>query len=238
MAQASAAKESGNAATTPEAGVLMFLLEGAGSQTRQAIHAALKSGLHAQDITLTASLFACHGFQPSAAQIAAGIAGAVSKKMDADKLATTIQNAINDHLAKGAKLGEGLSRLIDAARKRGMPIAVVTAVPEEAAQAALTRLGVEGGETRIFSFPDTAKGFPRADVWAKVAKALGKSTRACLVVADDAFACKTALAAGMKCVAVPTPLSAHQDYCGADLIMDAWDEVSPREILDSVLPVR
>ena len=238
MAQSAATKDSESAVAAPEAGALMFLLEGVGSQVRQAVHAALKAGLEAQDAKLTPSLFACHGFQPSAAQIAAGIAGAAGRKLNADKLAEAIQAAVDDHLAKSAKLPEGLGRLIETARKRGMPVAILTAVPEEAAQATLARLGVQGADVRVFSFPDTSKGFPRADLWAKLAKALGKSTRACLVVADDAGTCKSALAAGAKCVAVPTALSAHQDFCGADLILDAWDEISPRELLDTVIPVK
>lgn len=238
MAQSAAAKDTDSVAAAPEAGALMFLLEGVGSQTRQAVHAALKAGLEAQDIKLTPTLFACHGFQPSAAQIAAGVAGAAGRKLNTDKLTDAIQTAVDEHLAKGAKLPDGLGRLIEAARKRGMPIAVLTAVSEEAAQASLARLGVQGADVRVFSFPDTSKGFPRADLWAKLAKALGKSTRACLVVADDAGTCKSALAAGAKCVVVPTALSAHQDFCGSDLILDAWDEISPRELLDTVIPVK
>ena len=238
MPQSAAAKDSDSAVATPEAGALLFLLEGAGSQTRQAVFTALKTSLDAQDVKLTHTLFACHGFQPSAAQIAASLAGAVGRKLNTDKIADAIQSAVDDHLAKSAKLPDGLGRLIETARKRGMPVGVMTAVPEEAAQSALARLGIEGADVRIFSFPDTSKGFPRADLWAKAAKALGKSTRACLVVADDAPTCKSALAAGMKCVVVPTPLSAHQDFCGSDLILDAWDEISPRELLDTVIPVK
>ncbi len=238
MAQSAAAKDSDSVAAAPEAGALLFLLEGVGSQTRQAVYAALKAGLEAQDVKLTPSLFACHGFQPSATQIATSIAGAVGRKLNTDKLTDAIQAAVDEHLAKSAKLPDGLGRLIEAARKRGMPVAVLTAVPEEAAQASLARLGVQGADVRVFSFPDTSKGFPRADLWGKLAKALGKSTRACLVVADDGGTCKSALAAGAKCVVVPTALTAHQDFCGADLILDAWDEVSPRELLDTVIPVK
>ncbi len=238
MAQSAAAKDSDSVAAAPEAGALMFLLEGVGSQARQTVHSALKAALEAQDVKLTPTLFACHGFQSSAAQIAASVAGAVGRKLNADKLAEAIQAAVDEHLAKSSKLPDGLGRLIEAARKRGMPIAVLTAVSEEAAQASLARLGVQGADVRVFSFPDTSKGFPRADLWAKLAKALGKSTRACLVAADDAGVCKSALAAGAKCVVVPTALSAHQDFCGADLILDAWDEISPRELLDTVIPVK
>lgn len=238
MPNSAAAKESDSAVGAPEAGVLLFLLEGAGSQTRQAIYDAAKASLGAQDIKLTPVLFSSHGFAPSAALIASGLAGAVSRKVNTDKLADAIQAAMDAHLAKSAKLPDGLGKLIDAARKRGMPVAAVTSVPEEAALAALAHLGFQEGAIRLFSHPDTSKGFPRADMWVKAAKAYGKSTRACLVVADDAACCKSALAAGMKCVAIPTALSAHQDFCGADLIMDAWDEVSAREILETVIPIK
>jgi putative hydrolase of the HAD superfamily len=240
MSSAAAAKESDGKKQAMEAGALLFILEGVGSQARQALYDATRAALDDQGVKLTQALFARHGFHPTAEAIASGLADAATgKKINADKLAAAIGSAVSTHIAKLSKLPEGLAKLVDAAVKRDMPVALMTALPEEAAAAALARCGYGDGAIQVFAFPDAVGGgFPRADLWIKIAKQLGKSTRACLVAADDAAACKSALAAGMKCVAVPVALTAHQDFCGADVILDAWDELSAREILDTAIPVK
>ena len=39
-------------------------------------------------------------------------------------------------------------------------------------------------------------------------------------------------------VAVPNEFTAHQDYCGADLVLESWDEMSAKEILEAVAPAK
>ncbi len=235
MANVSAERAADESAVAFNGGVLL-LLEGAATQTRQVIRDAAAVALFGSEAKLPAAVFARHGFQPTPALIAAGLAGSGSRKVDAEELAATLQAAADSYLTGKAKLPDGLSRLLEAAQKRGLAIGVLTALPEATAQAALAQLGFKEGEVRLFPCTDPAKGFPRADLWVKAAKAIGRSPRTCFVVADDSASCKSALAGGLRCLAVPAALAAHQDFCGADVILDDWQDMSSREILDSVLP--
>ena len=49
-------------------------------------------------------------------------------------------------------------------------------------------------------------------------------------------ACKSAMSADLRCVAVPDDFTSFQDYSGADLILGSLDEMSAREIVNTVFP--
>jgi beta-phosphoglucomutase-like phosphatase (HAD superfamily) len=51
------------------------------------------------------------------------------------------------------------------------------------------------------------------------------------VLVSSNTACKAALAAGLRAVAIPDDFTAHQDFGGADIIVDSASDIDAGEIL-------
>jgi beta-phosphoglucomutase-like phosphatase (HAD superfamily) len=81
-----------------------------------------------------------------------------------------------------------------------------------------------------------SKVFPSADIWLKTAKAMNIKSRRCLAVGGNMAACKSAMSADLRCLAVPDDFTSFQDYSGADLVLENPDEMSAKDILDTVFP--
>lgn len=217
---------------------VLFELDGVAVATRPVVFQAAGHALGRQKSALTAAVFS--RFSLAGSQLAAsrdlvertgagGVTGEEVAQAIADKVAAFLAS-------DAASLNPGLDKLLKAAAHRGIPAAAVTALPEEVAKAALDRLGLTARGVKLFAFRDDEKPFPRVDAWLKVAKSLGKSARFCVAVASSQASCKSALSAGMRCVAVPDSYTSHHDFGGADVVLDSWDEMSPNDLLDSVAP--
>lgn len=217
---------------------VLFELDGVAVATRPVIYQAAQQALGRQKSSLTPAFFARYGLagsQLAAAQELVERLGATS--VTGEELARAIADRISSFLASAdAGLNSGLDKLLKAAAQRGIPAAAVTALPEDVAKAALDRLGLTDRGVRLFAFRDDEKPFPRVDAWLKVAKSLGKSARFCVAVASTQASCKSALSAGMRCVAVPDSYTSHHDFGGADVVLDSWDDISANELLDCVAP--
>ncbi len=72
---------------------------------------------------------------------------------------------------------------------------------------------------------------PTADAWLKLAKQLKVIPPLCVVLASGMKSVKSAIAAGMHCVAIEDSFNAFQDFSGADYIVDELDA----DILDKAL---
>lgn len=128
------------------------------------------------------------------------------------------------------KLEPGFEKLLKAFRKHGVVVGALSGLPEESAQLLMARLGLEASGVKLFTFKPSEKHFPRADFWLKMCKVLGKPFRAGVVMASSMMACKSVLAAGMRCIAIPDSCTACQDFSGVDVVVDKWEDVSVDEM--------
>lgn len=79
---------------------------------------------------------------------------------------------------------------------------------------------------------------PAPDLYLSAAAGLGVAPERCLAFEDSPNGMRAALAAGMRCVVVPTPVTAALDFTGAALRLASLAEVSLPELLDQIgLPV-
>lgn len=217
---------------------LLFELDGAALGTRKVVHDAAASVLRKAKSELTPALFARHGITGSPQAVARDLAehaGAAS--LSAQDLSQVLTDKLSAFLASDqAALTSGLDKLIKAAAHRGIPAAALTALPEDMARAVMDRLGLTERGVRLFAFKDDEKPFPRAEAWLKAAKGLGKTPRFCVAITSNQASCKSALSAGLRCVAVPDTYTGHHDFGGADIVLDQWDDLSAAELLDCVAP--
>jgi beta-phosphoglucomutase len=98
----------------------------------------------------------------------------------------------------------GLTRLLDALERRGIPAALATSAPIENVAHTLGELGLAGRLSRIVRSDTLARGKPHPDVFLAAAQLIEVPPKECLAFEDAPAGVLAARAAGMRCIAVTT----------------------------------
>ena len=217
---------------------VVFELEGIATGGRKIVFDIAKHELDAHDVKLSHAVFAHVGAQTSPRFYLDTLLERLgASKVPSDSFKETVRRKFSERLGHDkVTLQPGLEKLITSATHQGSRVGVVSALPEDTAQAIFERLGLGEMGAQLFAFPQSEEHFPGADVWLKVAKGVGRTPRHCIAVTDCQFSCKTALSAGMRCLVIPDEFTAYQDFGGADLVLDKWDDMSAKEILHALTP--
>ncbi len=222
--------------TTPYA--LLFELEGLAADGRGAAFRVLNSLLGEQGKAVDRVLYSrfCLDAFPGAYLPELLQALELSKQQTA-KLAEDVRNGTFMELhAKADPPSPALAELLHRARERGVSIGVLSSFAEERAREIFTQLGLDAFDAQLFCFSEVEDAFPRPDCWLKVAKSLGKNPVYCGVIAGSQLAVKSALSAGMPCVATPDEFTAFQDFSGANVVLDQLGDEPVDEVLGALFP--
>ena len=233
--EATAKEQTGKQGGTTEYGLLVDL-DGVGLSGKKAEYQALNRALGANKLTQPAFMKHCMLAAPE--QYAEKLIAATGSNASAGKLVEQVRAAISEQLSAAGSLQDGLLKFLTAATSKTSAIGVMTSLPEELAGALMTRFGLAQLNVKLLAVKDPEKGFPRADLWLKLARQLGKSPRSCVAVTANQAGCKTALSAGMRCIALPGEYSGFEDFSGADLVLESWDEMSAKDIFEATMPPR
>lgn len=219
----------------PPPAALLFELEGVAYPVRSALFEIASAYLNSKNVKLSAAHFArCVG---PMASIATQLHQLLSLDGDGTDLAAALNDGLVQQFSSGQiQLSPGLDRVLKAAAQRHVPAAAVTGLPEAVAHAAYAASGFEARGITLFVFGDDEKPFPRADAWLKAVKQLGKVPRFCVAFGSSQAASKSALSAGLRTVSVPDAYTSHHDFGGSDLILDSWDDISAKELLEALIP--
>jgi beta-phosphoglucomutase-like phosphatase (HAD superfamily) len=203
MTTATAARDTESKSTQADKGAVLFELEGIAAGGRRATYEALKKAFASHDVKFTAAQFSRFCLHPAVEFYAEELPEKIgARKVNGAKLIEEVKAALAEFYASSkAALNPGLAKLLEAAHKNGVEAGAISSLPDDLANNLLLQLGLGEKGVRLFTFANIESHFPRADVWLKVARQMGKSPRACIVVADHMGACKSALSASMKCVA-------------------------------------
>ncbi|MFH0908293.1 MAG: HAD hydrolase-like protein [bacterium] len=216
---------------------ILFEIENVAAGGRPATFNAVKKALGDVSAKLTPSDFARHALQPSPDMYMETLLQVTdAKDASADKVAATAKESLSDYFQSKAELDPGLSKLAQAAKSRDVAIGVISGLSDEASEQLMTKLQLSATGAKMLVVKDLEKGYPRADSWLKVAKQINRAPRNCIVVTSCQTACKSALNAGMRCIVVTDEYTSHQDFSGADLVLDNWEEMSAKDILDALMP--
>ena len=162
-----------------------------------------------------------------------------SKTKDLAGLAKQIEDGVSIYLTSAdAQLHPRVAELIAAALERQMDVAFVTGCPEAAAKAALERWGAPYGGLKVHTHTSSERPAPDLDEWLRAAKSISRPARQCVALAGSHLAVKEALAATMRCIAVPDEYTAFEDFSGASVVLDAEVEDPAAALLDSVVPAQ
>jgi HAD superfamily hydrolase (TIGR01509 family) len=127
----------------------------------------------------------------------------------------------------------GLAELLAAVEVRGLRRAVATSSSRLQVAATLRKIGVADFFEAVVTGDSVVNGKPAPDIYQAAMTALGKTADACLALEDSPVGVQAAKAAGMRCIAVPSPESAGLDLSQADVILPSLAAVAQR--LDELL---
>lgn len=120
---------------------------------------------------------------------------------------------------------DGLAALVAELGSRGLPMAVASNSPSDYVQVALEAIGMQGEFVAAIGFDDVENGKPAPDLYLRAASLLGVGPGSCLVFEDSPAGLASAIAAGMRCVAVPSHDLLQADFSPAYARYDSLIDV-------------
>ena len=124
----------------------------------------------------------------------------------------------------------GVRELADAARARGIGLAVASSSTHRWVEGHLDRLGIRDRFSCIRCRDDVTAVKPAPDLFLAAAECLGVSPADAVAIEDSPNGIAAAKAAGMKCVAVPNGITSGLDLSRADLLLPTLAGVTPEEL--------
>jgi HAD superfamily hydrolase (TIGR01509 family) len=126
----------------------------------------------------------------------------------------------------------GVAGLVDAARGRGMKVGVASSSSREWVQGHLQRLGVLDQFDCVRTRDDVEHVKPEPDLYLAVIECLGIPAGETLAIEDSPNGISAAKLAGLRCVAVPNPITAGLDLSQADLRLSSLADVTLPQLLE------
>jgi beta-phosphoglucomutase-like phosphatase (HAD superfamily) len=216
---------------------VFFELEYVALPGRRAAFDALSRLLGESGVKLSPIQFSRYGAHPSPHQYLPGLLEAVgARKLSAAKAAEEVVRAMVEQLsAAGTAWRPGFEKIRKAVQHRNLALVALTMLPEASARQILEQRGLDADGVRLYPFyRETEMHIPRADTYLKIAKQLHKSVRRSLGLVSGATACRAAVATGVRCVVVPDEFTRHQDFGGAETVLDSLEDATADDLLSYI----
>ncbi|MHB8682085.1 MAG: hexitol phosphatase HxpB [Acidimicrobiales bacterium] len=144
-----------------------------------------------------------------------------------DEVAAEIVDAMAALLAGEATLKPGVHHALEFCRWRAGALAVASSSPRRLIDAVLTRFSLLPWFSVVHSAEHEPAGKPDPAIFLTTARLLGAPSSSCVVLEDSPAGVAAAVAAGMRCVAVPEAHggAAPADFAAADVVLASLDEL-------------
>jgi mannitol-1-/sugar-/sorbitol-6-/2-deoxyglucose-6-phosphatase len=217
---------------------LLFQLEDIAVEGRKATFSVLKKLLGEHKVDLPLPLFSryCLNFTLESG-ISRLLQEIASPKIETEKLINEARSEIVEKLSKQGEINPGLTKILRGAADQKVSIGVTSGLPEADAQALCAKLGLQNLGAIVFAYKENGNHFPSAKIWLRTAKTMNLKARNCAVIGASAAACKSALAADMRCLAVPDEYTSFQDFSGAETVLESLGDLTVAEVYDMLFPV-
>jgi HAD superfamily hydrolase (TIGR01509 family) len=130
-----------------------------------------------------------------------------------------------------ALLRPGVAALLDAARARGLALAVASSSGRAWVERWLKRHAIRAYFGCVRTRDDVQQVKPAPDLFLSAADCLGIAPEACVVFEDSPNGMLAAAAAGMRCVAVPIPLMASYELPPVSVRLQYLSDLTLDELL-------
>jgi beta-phosphoglucomutase-like phosphatase (HAD superfamily) len=217
----------------PPKKALLFELEYFIGPCRRFYSEAIKAALAERDIRLSPSLFVKQCLYPPVKSFTPALLDLGKKKhLSSDKIAQNIVDEVIARLMKNChKDSAAIRELVTAALAKGHPVAAISCFSQPVVNQLTAELQWPPSSIKIMSLSESGKDLPGLESWLRLAHDISTPPSRCLVLTASARACRAALAAHMRCVAVPDEFTGFQDYSGSDFVFDKLDRSSLQNIL-------
>ncbi len=226
MPSANAKKDTGDADEEVRTSGLLFELENLAVAGRKITFDVLKSLLADKDIEINPALFSRYCLRSAPQQYVPVLLDVLDrKKVSAPKVAAEVTAGINVSLEDNRiKTNPALSKILAKAKAKGLEIGALTGLDEAVADKLMDRLGLKELNVTLYCAEPCDREFPTADAWLKLAKSMSIPQVLCTALSTGATSCKAALSAGMRCAVLPDEFTSFQDFGGADLVVDEFND--------------
>jgi HAD superfamily hydrolase (TIGR01509 family) len=130
----------------------------------------------------------------------------------------------------------GVLQLIDSARAAGLKIGLASSSTGDWVSGHLARLGILDRFDCLRCRDDVVHAKPQPDLYLAVLDCLRMSPSEAIAIEDSPNGVTAAKQAGVKCVAIPNPITARLDLSQADLVIGSLAEVTLQQLLEKLEP--
>ena len=183
-----------------------------------------------------------HGgrWQPDSQQRLMGMstaewAGYLSRELGVDRPPEVVAAEVLDRMAEryrqGPPLLDGAVAAVERLAER-WPLGLASSSSRRLIDLVLEASGLAGRFAAIVSTEEVAHGKPAPDAYLEVAARLGVDRHACVAVEDSSNGVRSAAAAGMRVIAIPSPRYPLDDDAAAEaaIILGHLDELTPATV--------
>ncbi len=124
----------------------------------------------------------------------------------------------------------GVRPLLAVLRRSGLRTAVASSSRIFRVRALLADLGLTHLFDAVAAGDEVSRAKPAPDVYLLAARRAAVPPDACVALEDSENGVRAAKAAGMRCIAVPSPLTRTLDFSAADLVVGSLAEITPEVI--------
>jgi HAD superfamily hydrolase (TIGR01509 family) len=140
-------------------------------------------------------------------------------------LADAKHAATNEFLLKSAfPLMNGVLAAIAEFRRAGLELAVVTGASGNGVHATLRANDLQHHFATVVSGDDVRASKPAPDCYVLALERLGLHGADCLAIEDTQHGLQAAYGAGIRCLALPTPMSRHHNFDCAEAVLDGMPQ--------------
>jgi HAD superfamily hydrolase (TIGR01509 family) len=161
---------------------------------------------------------------------AAHLESLVGRPMSNDELHEP-RRRYRDELLNRLPSMEGVREYLDAAVQRELRLAIASGSPRDWVVPHLDRLKLTDYFERIATYDDVERGKPDPALFRLAVRGLGVSPESAVAFDDSPHGVASAKAAGLRCVAVPGPMTASLDFRGADIVLASLGDRTLAEVL-------
>jgi HAD superfamily hydrolase (TIGR01509 family) len=128
----------------------------------------------------------------------------------------------------------GIVQHVDAARSLGLLLGLASSSTRDWVTGHLERLGILDRFDCIRCRDDVVHAKPEPDLYLAVLECLGVDAKDAFAIEDSPNGALAAKRAGLRCVAIPNPITARLDLTQADLLLDSLADVTLPELLERI----
>ena len=146
----------------------------------------------------------------------------------------SVRRTRRDELLDSLSPCEGVNEITEQALALGLPMAVASSSPLEWVDTHLRRLGLRDLFCHLSCFGGTGAAKPAPDVYLGALSLLGAAAEEVIAFEDSHNGLLAAKAAGLRCVVVPSPMTAQMDFQAADMVLTRLGEPPLEELIKAL----